>query len=86
MRGIAHTTANADTASDVLALLNTSVVFHASYTVYDSTNEGVITIDEDDDDETNHGLKLIGGSEDAQATLDVICKGYGWQYGGTTTS
>lgn len=86
MRGVAHTTDSADSASEVLLLLNSSIVFNASYTVYDASNEGVITLDEDDNDETAHGLKVIAGSEDSQATLDVICKGYGWQYGGTTTS
>ena len=74
LRGNAKTTASANTAALLLALLNDDFPFSASYTPYDTTNEGVITIDEATDDGTNHGLRCIGGSGDAFATLDVIVK------------
>ena len=74
LRGNAKTTASADSASELLALLNDDFPFAVSYAVDNTSNEGVVTIDESADDGTNHGLRCIGGSGDAFATLDVIVK------------
>ena len=40
--------------------------------MYNTTNEGVISIDTSTDDGAEHGLHVIGGSGDAKATLDVV--------------
>ena len=73
LRGNAETAASADSQSELLALLNSDFPFGASAanTVAAGAN---ITIAEDTDDGVNHGLKCIGGSGDAFATLDVIVK------------
>lgn len=81
LRGTAETTASADTVAELLALLNDDFPFGVSNSIYVSTAEGVVTIAEDTDDGTNHGLKCIGGSGDAFATLDVIVKA-NWLAGG----
>ena len=82
LRGTASTTANVDTVSELLAFLNDDVQFGASATVYNTTTNGVITIDEDDDDVANHGLKILAGSGDSKGELDVIVKAR-WMTGGS---
>lgn len=82
LRGAASTVANVDSESELLAYLHDDVMFGASATIYNTTTNGIITIDEDDDDVTNHGLKIIGGSADADGELDVIVKAR-WMMGGS---
>ena len=73
LRGAASTAGNVDTASELLAYLNNYILFDASYTVFNSSNEGVITIDENQTSDPNkYGLILIDGSADAAATCDVL--------------
>lgn len=65
LRGKASTAANVDTAAELLAYLNNNIYFD-----YDGTN---FTIDEDDTDDPNlAGLRIVAGSGDANATIDVI--------------
>lgn len=73
LRGAAETAASADSASELLALLNDDFPFGAT-TANTSATDAVYSIAEDTDDGTNHGLKCIGGSGDSFATLDVIVK------------
>lgn len=66
MRAKATTAANVDTAAELLAILNDSVTFDLTSTVY--------TVDEDEGDDIDvHGLLIVGGNVDEQ-TIDFVLK------------
>jgi len=68
LRGKASTAANVDTAAELLAYLNNNVYFD-----YSGLTTSLYTIDENDTDDPNlAALRIIAGSGDAAATLDVI--------------
>ena len=64
LRGLATTSTNVDTASEIVALRNNSVAFDYDGTTY--------TIDENDSDDPNvNGLIIIGGDPN-RSSLDVM--------------
>ena len=68
IRGKAATAANIDTDAELLLLLNDSVAFDRSA----ATEDGTLTIDEDEGDDPNvHGLTIIDGDTSA-GTLDCL--------------
>jgi hypothetical protein len=66
MRAKATTAANVDTDAKILALLNDSVAFDLTGTVY--------TVDEDEGDDPDvHGILIVDGDKD-EKTLDFVLK------------
>lgn len=66
MRAKAHTAANIDTDAKVLGLLNDSVTFDLTSTVY--------TVNEDEGDDPDvHGLLIVDGNV-TEGTLDFVLK------------
>ena len=66
MRAKAHTGTNVDTDAEILALLNDSVTFDLTSTVY--------TVNENEGDDIDvHGLLIVGGDA-TEKTLDFVLK------------
>jgi hypothetical protein len=65
LRAKATTAANVDTDAELLAILNDSVTFDLA--------NGVYTIDEDEGDDTGHGLMIVGGDV-VNKTVDFVVR------------
>lgn len=66
MRAKATTAANVDTDAELLAVLNDRVAFDLA--------AGVYTVDENEGDDSGHGLQIVGG-DIVNTTIDFVLRG-----------